>query len=237
MLLKQLIAYPDHVRAFRATGPEGAATLVMLDVSASAYDRETYPQAEVAAFVESDHPRLTAALMAHVPRGVGVVFKLSRLADLAPVAAQFAVERRTAFVSFTSTAAFAPVAGVTVTSSPGDASFPLFATQGHDRTWLEPLLRAGKAFACVLERDGEALSVCFAFENFGRIWEIGGVVTPPARRKQGFAALVVRAALAELTRRGLAPRYQVEEDNAASIALARSVGLVPFTTITHYATR
>jgi hypothetical protein len=45
----------------------------------------------------------------------------------------------------------------------------------------------------------------------------------------------VRTALAELGKRGLAPRYQVEEHNTASIALARSVGLAPFVTITHYA--
>jgi hypothetical protein len=33
----------------------------------------------------------------------------------------------------------------------------------------------------------------------------------------------------------LAPRYQVEADNEASIALARSVGLAPFVTIVHFA--
>jgi RimJ/RimL family protein N-acetyltransferase len=236
VLLKQLLAYPDHVEVFRVSGAEGVATLVMLDVSASAYDREAYPKAALAAFVESDHPRLTAALTAHLPRDVGIVFKLSRDDDLAPVAAQFPVERRTAFVSFTSADAFEPVAGVHVTSSPSDAAFRLFATQGHDRTWLEPLLQAGQAFACVLERNGEPLSACFAFENHGPVWEIGGVVTPPAHRKQGYGARVVRAALAELGRRRLMPRYQVEEGNIASIALARSIGLAPFVTITHYVT-
>jgi hypothetical protein len=47
---------------------------------------------------------------------------------------------------------------------------------------------------------------------------------------------VVRTALAELGKRGLKPHYQVEENNAASIALARSVGLAPFLTMTHYLT-
>ena len=78
-------------------------------------------------------------------------------------------------------------------------------------------------------------SACFAFENYGPVWEVGGVVTASAHRQRGLGARVVRTALAELARRELAPRYQVEEHNTASIALARSVGLVPFVTITHYA--
>lgn len=234
VLLKQLLAYPEHVKAYRVSGPEGVATLVALDVSASAYDRETYPKAEIVAFVSSDHPRLTASLLCHVPRGVGIVFKLSREADLAAVEARFAVERRTAFVSFTSAGGVERPPDVRLTSSPDDGAFRLFAEQGHGRAWLEPLLRDGKAFACVLKRDGETRSACFAFENYGPVWEVGGVVTAPSHRRKGFAARVVRTALAELSERGLAPRYQVEEGNEASIVLAQSVGLMPFVTIVHY---
>lgn len=235
VLLKHLLAFPEHVDIHRVAGPQGAATLVALDTAASAYDRQIYPKAAIAAFIASDHPDLTTALLPAVPRGVGIVFKLSREADLAPVAAQFEVLRRTAFVSFTSARAFAPAPGVRITSTPSDAMFRLFETQDHDRSWLEPLLRSGKAFACVLERDGDPLSACFAFENHGPVWEVGGVFTAPSHRQHGLAARVVRAALAELAARGLMPRYQVEEHNTASIALARSVGLAPFLTITHYA--
>ena len=60
------------------------------------------------------------------------------------------------------------------------------------------------------------------------------MVTAPSQRRKGFAARVVRTALAELAARGLAPRYQVEEHNKASIHLANSIGLVPFLTIVHY---
>lgn len=234
VLLKQLLAYPEHVKVHRVAGAKGAATLVALDTSVSAYDRQAYPKAAVAAFIASDHPDLTASLMPHVPRGVGIVFKLASEADRAPVQAHFAIVRRTAFVSFTSAGAVEPDAGVRVTSAPGDGAFRLFAEQDHDRAWLEPLLATGRAFACVLERSGEPVSACFAFENYGAVWEVGGVVTDPAHRRGGLGARVVRTALAELGRRGLAPRYQVEEHNAASIALARSVGLAPFVTITHY---
>jgi ribosomal protein S18 acetylase RimI-like enzyme len=235
VLLKQLLAYPAHVTAHRVGDSRGIATLVALDAAASAYDRQAYPKAAVAAFIASDHPALTAALLAYLPRDAGIVFKLSSEPDLAPVAAQFPVTRRTAFVSFTATGAVPPAPDVQLTAAPGDEAFRLFKTQGHDRAWLQPMLGSGKAFACVTTRDGETRAACFAFENFGPVWEVGGVVTAPAHRRQGLGARVVRTALAELARRGLAPRYQVEEDNTASIALARAVGLAPFLTITHYA--
>jgi GNAT superfamily N-acetyltransferase len=235
VLLKHLLAYREHVKVHRVHGPEGAATLVALETSASPYDRQAYPKAAVAAFVSSDHPALTASLMTHVPRGVGIVFKLSNEADLAPVGSRFPVTRRTAFVSFTSAGGVEPAPGLEITSAPGDAAFQMFESQGHDRAWLKSLLRDGKAFACVAERGGETASACLAFENYGPVWEVGGVVTAPAHRRQGLGMRVVRTALAELAERGLAPRYQVEEHNTASIALARSVGLVPFLTIVHYA--
>src|SRR5579864_4900551 len=76
VLLKHLLAYPEHVRVHRVADVTGAAMLVLLDAAASAYDRETYPRAAVAAFISSEHPALTAALLSHVPRRVGIVFKL-----------------------------------------------------------------------------------------------------------------------------------------------------------------
>jgi predicted GNAT family acetyltransferase len=94
------------------------------------------------------------------------------------------------------------------------------------------MLESGRAFACVLDDA----SVCLVHENWGPVWEVGGVVTAPAHRRKGLGTRVVRTALAQLSERGLKPRYQVEEHNAASIALARSVGLAPFVTITHYLT-
>jgi hypothetical protein len=234
VLLKQLLAYPQHVSSWHVSGTEGSATLVALDTSASPYDRQAYPGAEIAAFIDSDHPALTARLLAHLPRDVGIVFKLSSEADRAPVAARFPIARRTAFVSFTGDERGEPDLGVHFTRAPGERAFRLFATQGHERDWLEPMLGDGRAFACVLEQDDRPLAVCFAFENWGPVWEVGGVVTDPVHLRRGFAARVVRTALAELGERGLMPRYQVQEGNAASIALARSVGLTPFVTITHY---
>jgi len=235
VLLKQLLAYPTHVKAYRASGTAGSAILLALEASASAYDRQAYPEAEVVAFISSDHPDLTASLLPCLPRDVGIAFKLSREADLHPVQTKFPVVRSTAFVSFTSDGVMEPDAEVRVTTTPGEVAFRMFETQGHERRWIESMLANGRAFACVLEQDTTA-SVCLVYENWGPVWEVGGVVTAPEHRRKGLGARVVRTALAELGKRGLKPRYQVEENNAASIALARSVGLAPFLTMTHYLT-
>jgi GNAT superfamily N-acetyltransferase len=237
VLLKHLQAYPEHVEIYCTCGHRGAAVLIILDASVSPFDRQTYPGAAVVAFISSDHPQLTASLMPHVPRGAGVVFKLSQDADLVPVEAHFSVKPRTAFVSFTATATCEVAADVSKTVTPSDAAFRLFDEQGHDQAWIQSLLRTGKAFACVLERDGDALSACFAFESYGSIWEVAGVVTAASHRQTGLGRQVVRTTLAELAKRDLVPRYQVEAHNKASIALANSVGLKPFLTLTHYAHR
>ena len=237
VLLKQLLAYPDHVKAYRASGDGKSAILLALEASASAYDRQAYPAADIVAFISSDHADLTAALLACLPRDVGIVFKLSREADLRPLETKFSVARRTAFISFTSDERLEPESEVRVTTAPGGAAFRMFETQGHEQAWVRSLLETGRAFACVLEEGGDAASACLVYENWGPVWEVGGVVTVPAHRRKGLGARVVRAALAELAQRGLKPRYQVEETNTASIALAQSVGLAPFLTITHHLTR
>jgi len=60
------------------------------------------------------------------------------------------------------------------------------------------------------------------------------VVAPVEFRGRGHASRVVRTALAELARRRLTPRYQVDRNNTPSIRLAESVGLQRFLTITHF---
>jgi hypothetical protein len=142
VLLKQLLAYPDDVKAFRASGAAGSAILLALEASASAYDRQTYPEADMVAFISSDHPDLTASLLSCLPRDVGIVFKLSREADLHPVQTEFSVTRRTAFVSFTSDGVVEPDAEARVTTTPGEVAFRMFETQGTSGAGPLPCSRA-----------------------------------------------------------------------------------------------
>ena len=238
VLLKHIDAFRDHVSVTQVSSGPSVGTLVLLDASASAYDRETYPEAAFAALISSDGPELTRHLIGSLPRQHHVVFKLCNDADRDVVAAHLPISRATSFLSFTTDQPAGSVAdaSVPITNSASDAILVLFESQGHPREWLCPLLASGRAFTCVLEQDGEPRSVCLAFENHRQIWEVGGVVTPEPHRGLGFASRVVRSALAELQRRGLVPRYQVNEANRASIRLAESVGLRLFLQLTHFRT-
>lgn len=234
VLLKHLAAYPNDTLAHQISDGSGLATLVLLKVAASAYDQRTYATARYAALITSDDSTLTQALLQRIPRGVGIIFKLSSDADRDVVAQAFAIQRVTSVLSFTSGAAFTRDEQAEVTPTPDDDAYHFFAAQDHSRAWLDPLLESGRAFACILRSEGRTLAACFAFENYDRVWEIGGVYTPPDLRGRGFAGKVVRAAITELRKRDLIPRYQVQEDNAPSIRLAESIGLQLFLTTTHF---
>ena len=234
VLLKHLQAFPRHTRAFQCVSPAGAATLVLLDTAASDYDRKTYPAAAHAALIRSDDAALTEALLSEIPRLGGIVFKLSSTAERDIVQSRYPLTRKTSFLSFTSPE-FSPACDdVTIADGATDAMYALFRTQDHARDWLSPLLANGQAFTCAIGSGGEPLSVCFAFQSHGSVWEIGGVVTRPDRRGHGLGSRVVGAVLAELARRGLKARYQVHEDNIASIRLAGALGMKPLLRLTHY---
>ena len=238
VLLKHIEAFRDHVSVAQVSAGRSTATLVLLDTSASAYDRETYPEATFAALISSDDADLTRRLIGSLTRQRHIVFKLANDADRNVVAEHFTLSRTTSFLSFTAgePADFSADEKVSITNSASDAMLDLFESQGHSRQWLCPLLSSGHAFTCVLEEDQEPRSVCLAFQNHRQIWEVGGVVTPAQHRGQGLASRVVRSSLAELQRRRLVPRYQVNEDNLPSIRLATSVGLRQFLQLTHFRT-
>jgi GNAT superfamily N-acetyltransferase len=172
--------------------------------------------------------------MTFVPRGHNLVFKLASETDRLVVAEEFPLERRTAYLSYTSSGAAVSDPGIKIGVDAAEAPFHMFAEQGHSAEWLGPLLQSGRAFTCVLEQSGEALSACFAFQVDGAVWEVGGVYTHPDERGKRLAFRVVQSALGELARRGHVPRYQVAEDNTASIRLAETLGMTRYLTLTHY---
>lgn len=234
VLLKLLNAAPSDAIVHQVVRGNDAATLLVVDHRFSSFDREAYPEARASVIISSDRPELTREVLTSAPRGQNLVFKLANEADRFVVAEEFPLERRTAYFSYTSTETVANDQGVKIRANAVEAPLPLFAAQGHRARWLAPLMASGRAFASVIEKDGEALSACFAFELDGGIWEIGGVYTLPEERGKRLASRVVRAALGELARRGHIPRYQVAEENVASIRLAEALGMTRCLTLTHF---
>ncbi len=235
--LKMLNAFPNSARVHHVSSALGQGVLVLLSASAFDYDCETYPTARFVVLVSSDGSEITRELIEFVPHDEKIVFKLSSLRDLGVIRTRWNLERTRGFLSFTSESCFTSDAGVRLTLEPSDAAFELFASQGHHRVWLEPMLHSNRAFACLLEHDGAPVSLCFAFQNYGAVWEIGGVLTVPESRGRGLAGRVVRTVLAQLEALGHTPRYQVFEDNTASIRLAESLGLTHFLSIEHWITK
>lgn len=234
-LLKYLQSHPQDTESFHLRGEEGEAVLVLLQVAASPYDRETYPGARLVCFIASDGPDLTRRLLAHVPRGVPIVFKLSRTADHAVVADSFTLTRTTCFHSFRLPSGCGwQTEPDLVRTVPTAAAWALFEQRGYERGWLLPLIDARQAFVVEAGEGAETQSVCFAFEHSPGIWEVGGLATHPAARRRGLAARIVRTAFAEFEARGHLGRYVVEESNAPSLALARTLGLAEFLRLTHY---
>ena len=90
----------------------------------------------------------------------------------------------------------------------------------------------GLRFTCALLVETERLSVCFAFELYGRAWEIRGVVTTPSHRRLGLGSRVIRVGRTRAA--GPIAGNQVGEDNQPSIRLARSIGMTQFLTVTYY---
>lgn len=235
VLLKQLVAFPEHTTGYRATNHAGvAAHLVVVDARTSSYDRETYPTAARVALISSNDAAMTARVIDVLPRDRGIVFKLASAVDRKVVASRFPIERKAAFHSFTAGSKFERDADVHTGNDPSDMAIGLLEAQGHFRDWLLPLLRSDRAFVCNINAGGELASICMAFESYGRVWEVGGVVTPEPFRGRGFAGRVVRTALAVLSERALIPRYQVNGHNHASLSVARKTGLQHFLTLEHH---
>ncbi len=233
VILKYLLASRDIAVVHQRTRGGNVATMLVLPISVVSYDRRHYPDANLSATIISTSPDLTRNLLDHIPVGKPLLFRLGSDADRDVIGERFPLTRRNAFLSFTH---IDPPAGAggQVSKDPAAAPWDLFAEQGHDESWLTPLLRGGRAFHTAIDQAGQTIAACFAFEIDTGLWEIGGVFTRPSHRGQGLARRVVLTALGELKRRGLTPRYQVAEANTPSINLARSLGMTEFQTLTHF---
>lgn len=73
-----------------------------------------------------------------------------------------------------------------------------------------------------------------AYQNYGNIWEVGGLHTVAAARRGGNAQKIVETSLNILLAKNKIPRYQCHEANIASRYLAEKVGLRPFLVTEHY---
>jgi predicted GNAT family acetyltransferase len=234
--LKMLTAYPAVIEThYHASGAEAAA-LLLFPTTAFAYDRATYPDLDLVVILAATTPEAATTLLPRIPAHKRSIFKLmdSEVRDL--LATRFALQRVTAFRSYTSSALdhFAPHPAVVITTQIDERLYPHFAAQGHDADELHRYFADGQARAFTLYQADEPIAACFTYRNFEQIHEIGGVFTLPSERRKGYAQKVVTTAVHSLLTRGCLPRYQVHEENQPSIALAEQIGLTRFVTVEHW---
>lgn len=233
--LKMLTAHPDAIETHYEEAGADAAALLLFPTSAFAYDRATYGDLDLVVILAATTPAAARTLLPQIPKHKKLIFKLmdNGIRDL--VAETFALQRVTAFLSFTATALdqFAPHPAVVVADQVDEHLYPLFAQQGYSVEELQRYFTDGEARTCARYEAGEAVAACFTYQNFAQIHEIGGVYTLPTQRRQGYAQQAVVTAVHSLLSRGYWPRYQVHEINRPSIALAEQIGLTPFVTVTH----
>jgi RimJ/RimL family protein N-acetyltransferase len=217
----------------------GWAALISFSSSAFEYDAQNYGLETRIAVVEGTSEALQLELLDGL-EGQDAVLKTQNPHVVRRARERFEARAVGAFVSFTSDERSAlpneppSSAGhecsTSTTLSPTLAA--IFERNGYREAELARHFAAGARWFA-LERDGAVAAACFVFQNFGRVWEIAGVHTEPSQRRRGLAARVVGAALAHLLAAGALPRYQTSAANEASLALARSIGLVEFLRIEH----
>jgi hypothetical protein len=97
--------------------------------------------------------------------------------------------------------------------------------------WLADVRWGAPLFALVA--DGRAAAVCASVRQTGAAHE-AGVETAPADRGRGYAARVVAAWARAVRELGRVPLYSTSWENAASRAVARTLGLVHFGDDLHF---
>jgi RimJ/RimL family protein N-acetyltransferase len=223
--LKMLYTYPESCTVQTLE----TGVLILLSPIAMPYDRETYPDAAQIVLLYADSSQTAQVLLGFVPKKYPIIWKIISELVTQEIKQEFTLTRERAFISFTDAKPFVSDSAVRISRSPSQSALEAYAALGHEASWLANLLEQNKAFCCELEG-----SVCFAFANYENIWEVGGVFTQPEARGQGLAARVVRTCIAKLQRHGLRSRYQVHEDNLASIAVAQHLGLEQVCTMVHW---
>ncbi len=233
--LKMLHSYGSHIESFYEESEQGTGVLLLLPTSASVFDTHLYPKTEYVVMPATEGEAMKS-LLRHLPKQVNLVFKFITPHDRDVTAQEYHLQRVTAFVSYTnsSEANFIADAEVVVSEQLDERCLALYVGQGYKATEMKALFASNQAVSFSLFADGRPISTCFVYRNFANVWEIGAVQTVKAYQRRGYARRIVGTALHYLQQRNLHSRYQVQEDNHASIALAEQVGLTRFLVAEHF---
>lgn len=236
VLLKMLQAYGSVSQCHYVEQATTAGVLLLLPTQAFAFDRYTYPSTEYVVLLSTTGAAATEQLLPFIPTTCNLVFKLIDQHDQQVLDQTFKLSRVTAYLSYTAPAngEFPIADDVHVSTSLDAACLAIYVAQGHAAADVQQFFATQQAIAFTCYADATPLATCFAYRNFGDIWEIGGLYTAEPARRLGYAKRIVQTALHVLQGQQRTPRYQVHEQNSPSIALAEALGLYRFLTVEHF---
>lgn len=236
MTLKMLTLYPNACITTTFREGNNWSCLTILDIAASPWDRQKYPNHKTVVFLDGNAGELLKIAFENAPK-TSAVFKIHDTFTRSLVTQLSGAEQTYAFLSYstsTGTKVPPPSAVQEYTELTPEAVYG-FEQNAYTFEELQSHFQNGARWfgLCV---NGSCASQCLVFQNFDPIWEIGGVFTPPELRRRGYAKAVVQEAIRYLKLRNRIPRYQFETNNGGSRALADSVGLHHILTVEHFTT-
>jgi hypothetical protein len=235
--LKMINSYGDQMTFDVKKSGDSWGILSKLPVRVSEYDRKTYPDADFIILIDGVPEIDKRNLVDDLPDGTYIVKTYDETVK-EHLEMRYGARRVNSFLSYT-----AKCAPSLPTNFDVEESFDLdgetlsfFQHNGYEESELIRFFQQrAKWFG--IRRGSVLVSGCFVFQNFDTLWELGGVFTLPAYRRQGYAKVNVLSALRYLLSNNYTPRYLVKWDNKQSIQLAESFGFEPFLTIDHYVLR
>jgi RimJ/RimL family protein N-acetyltransferase len=231
--LKMIEAYREHIVWHVEQAGDQTGVMLLLPTKVNPFDAKTYPTSDWVVLLAASDPAVVDRLVQHLSHQNTMIFKLVDDLSKAAVFKVFSANRMTAFVSYTTRAGvFRPDPDVVVAPELDERLLPCYQANGYTLPELTHFFNQGALSFSLYAQ--EPLATCLVFKNYERIWEIGGVYTAPAHRRQGLAKKVVTTAIHTLLSQGKIPRYQVVETNVASLELAENLGLERFVTTEHY---
>ena len=237
MTLKMLSMFPNECATTLYRDESGWACRTELGAKVSAWDRNEYPLADRIVMLDGNSPSILGHILRRRPTD-SVVYKVHDQWSRFILGADPQFYHANSFHSYSdmNQALDTAQCGVPVVeqhSQYDDEAATLFTASGYVAQEFRLHLDRGAQWFAVREKN-RIVSFCLAFQIFGKIWEIGGVMTLREYRRKGFAKTVVSAALEYLKARKLLPRYQFNYRNSASRRLTQSLCLTLRLTIDHY---
>lgn len=234
-LLKMMTAYHSQIDSTLIEQEDHWGVLLQMPAVTFPYDHRTYPEADTVVLMDYSSPEVFPALLKLLPRDARLVFKLQEDAYREALEPYFTLHKVRSLYSYSTAAGqtFSADAGCKLSETMDERLLPLWIANDYTLAEISHYFQEGAFSVSLFERD-VPLSTCMVFRNEESVWEIGAVHTAAAARKKGLAQRVVRTALYHTLQRGYIPRYQVLEDNLASIRLAESIGLTPAVKLEHW---